>query len=378
MLTAKEVTAIGQMLGRVVLDVTTPLKKRIDELESRELSIDERVITDLIDERLVPVNQTLDVLPESLLKRLPAPRNGQDATDEQIRSAVAEYLRENPIRVPEDGKSVSVDDVRPLIEAMLAKYLLDFERNGQAVLRSLAEQIEAPKDGVDGKDADPAEVAERVIAKLDLKGQKQDIRQLCGELVKAAVAEIPIPKDGKDGSPGKDGADGKDGVDGLDGRDGAPGLAGKDGAPGKDGADGRDGQDGKSVTLADIEARIMAIHATWALDWEKRAQDIISRLPKPKDGRDAISLEGTTIELSEDERTLVIKLTAGDGKVYEHEVKLSHVIYREVWDKDTAYEKGDAVTYAGSLWICTVPNKGSRPGTSNASWRLSVKRGRDA
>jgi hypothetical protein len=362
------------MLGKIVLDVVAPLKKRIEELEARELSIDERVITDLIGDRLVPINQTLDALPAVLEKKIPKPKDGNDATDAQVRAAVAEYFEDHPVREAKDGQdgdSVSLDDIRPLIEAELAKALLEFERSGNAVIRSAIDKIGTPKDGAPGKDADPQEVARRVIDSLDLKGRDQDVRVICRELVKEAVAQMPLPKDGKDGAPGKDGLDGADGENGIDGKDGA---SGKNGIDGKDGSDG---EDGKSVTIEDIEARLMAIHATWALDWEKRAQDAISRLPKPKDGRDAISLEGCKVELADDERTLVITLAA-EGKSFEHRLKLSHMIYREVWSKDADYEKGDCVTYGGSIWVCIGPNKSSRPGGSNVHWRLAVKRGRDS
>ncbi len=42
---------------------------------------------------------------------------------------------------------------------------------------------------------------------------------------------------------------------------------------------------------------------------------------------------------------------------------------------DTAYEKGDACTYAGSLWVARE-NTTARPGTG-PEWQLAVKRGKD-
>lgn len=77
------------------------------------------------------------------------------------------------------------------------------------------------RDGVDGKDADE------------------------GRIIKAVLAELPIPKDGKDGAPGIEGKPGRDGIDGKDGLDGKPGADGKDGVDGKNGLDGKDGRDGK-------------------------------------------------------------------------------------------------------------------------------------
>lgn len=67
------------------------------------------------------------------------------------------------------------------------------------------------------------------------------------DLVRKQLAELPKPKDGRDGKDGSDGLAGKDGApgrDGLDGKDGERGERGEDGSVGKDGAPGRDGKDG--------------------------------------------------------------------------------------------------------------------------------------
>lgn len=51
-----------------------------------------------------------------------------------------------------DGKSVTLDDVRPMLEMELAKWQLDFERRAQDVLQRAIDRMPAPKDGRDGKD----------------------------------------------------------------------------------------------------------------------------------------------------------------------------------------------------------------------------------
>ena len=57
------------------------------------------------------------------------------------------------------------------------------------------------------------------------------------------------------------------------------------------------------------------------------------------------------------------------------EIKFPVVIDAGIW-RTGSYEKGDAVTWAGSYWIATrdtaVP-----PGTADSGWRLAVKKGRD-
>lgn len=54
-----------------------------------------------------------------------------------------------------DGKSLTVDDIRPLFEVEVARALLDFERRAADVLQRAIDRIPVPapgKDGVDGKD----------------------------------------------------------------------------------------------------------------------------------------------------------------------------------------------------------------------------------
>lgn len=186
-------------------------------------------------------------------------------------------------------------------------------------------------------------------------------------IAKTAAALIPTPKDGANG---KDGVDGKNGIDGVSGRDG------KDG---QDGAKGIDGKDGESVTVESVIASVSASFerrfSDMQLSWERQARDTfekaIDRMPIPKDGvngKDALPIEAISIE--QDERNVVIKL--GD---VERTIKLDTVIDRGVW-RDGDYEKGDATTYGGSLWIAQVDNPDGAPGT-NKDWRLSVKKGRD-
>jgi hypothetical protein len=237
-----------------------------------------------------------------------------------------------------------------------------------------------PKDGKDG------EVKQEQVAKA----------------VADYLAAHPIPKS-KDGL---DGIDGKDGAAGRDGSDGADGQPGRDGEDGKSVTlddvmpvvmekvqkaleaipipkDGRDGKDGSSVTINQIKSVIESYSAEWALDFEKRAHDIlqrtIDRMPKPKDGkdgRDALDLEDFDVSIAEDGRTMTVALIRGATRV-ERTIKLPIPIYREVWKQDQEYEIGDATTWDGSLWIALAPSKNSKPGEYNKLWRLAVKKGRN-
>lgn len=205
------------------------------------------------------------------------------------------------------------------------------------------------KDGVDGKDADPAAVTELVASEVakavaalpapqDGKSlTADDIRPMMAELVSAALADamkaIPAPKDGRDGVDGKDGLDAvtpilKDGVliftmsDGSIKEVGA--VAGVDGAPGRDGVDGM--------------------------------------------GFDDMSAE------YDGERGIVLRFVRGE-QTKEFAFTMPVVIDRGVWVEGKEYQPGDAVTWAGSVWIAQKATT-AKP-DSGDGFRLSVKRGRD-
>lgn len=219
-------------------------------------------------------------------------------------------------------------------------------------------------------------------------------------------------RDGKDGEPGKDGRDGKDGIQGLQGEKGEPGAAGPAGADGqkgepgekgdpgevgRDGKDGRDGADGKSFTIEDADALLSEKMARWELDFERRATEkldaAISKMPTPKDGRDgrdgadgkngadgldAFQLEDAAFEMQGDGRTLKILFQReGDEWKYTHTVKLSHMVYQGIYSEGKSYDKGDCVTFGGSLWHAKRDAVTAKPGTDEDCWALAVKKGRD-
>lgn len=225
-------------------------------------------------------------------------------------------------------------------------------------------------------------------------------------------------KDGADGRDGKDGEPGKDGRDGQDGRDGLPGPQGEKGEPGatgrtgevgpqgergetgetgaagRDGKDGRDGEDGKSFTIEEANALLSEKMARWELDFERRATDkldaVITKMPVPKDGRDgvdgkngadgkdAFQLEDAAFEMQADGRTLKILFQReGDKWKHSHTVKLSHMVYQGIYSEGKSYDKGDCVTFGGSLWHAKRDAVTAKPGTDEDSWALAVKKGRD-
>lgn len=193
------------------------------------------------------------------------------------------------------------------------------------------------RDGIDGKSV-----------------TLEDVAPMIAEAVAKAVATIPTPTNGTDG---------KDGVDGRDGRDGA---------------------DGTSVSVEDVERMVEGKVAGWALDFERRAQGVleraVDRIPKPADGKDGcdgvdgLGFDDLSIE-HDGERRISLKFSRGDiCKAFA--VDLPVVLDRGVYKPDGEYQKGDAVTWGGSLWIAQKDAPADKPGLGDG-WRLAVKKGRD-
>lgn len=132
-------------------------------------------------------------------------------------------------------------------------------------------------------------------------------------------------------------------------------------------------------TVDEIAAAFERRFSDLTLSWERQARDTFEkaadRMPVPKDGRDAIPLDGLDLTLGEDGRTVTVKMQAGET-ILEKSIKLATVIDRGVFKSGGQYEKGDAVSYGGSLWIAQKDAPEGVPGAA-PDWRLSVKKGRD-
>lgn len=119
-----------------------------------------------------------------------------------------------------------------------------------------------------------------------------------------------------------------------DGKDGEPGPMGP---PGQPGADGKDGAPGAK-------------------------------------GEDGLGYDDLEEEISDDGRLIIRRYKRGAlTKEFRHRVPTP--IYRGVY-KEGEYDRGDQVTWAGSIWTCMAPTN-TKPGDGNKSWQLSCKRGRD-
>jgi len=255
----------GQQMAAIVKEATAPLIKRIEELEARE------------------------------------PARG------------------------EDGKSVTPEDVAPMIAEEVAKAVAS---------------LPAPKDG------------ESVTV--------EDVAPLIAEHVKAAVEAIPKPKDGRDG---------KDGV-GLAGaaidRDGNLIITLTSGEAKSLGrVVGADGHDGVGLAGASID-RDGALVVTLTNGEQKSLGPVVGR-----DGKDGADFSGVEIDY-DGERTITIKGSGG-----EVTKRVPVPLDRGYWREGMACEKADILTHGGNAWIALRDTKAKPCLENNDDWRLFARKGRD-
>lgn len=193
----------------------------------------------------------------ALVEAIPKPKDGRDGIDGKDGA---------PGKDGVDGKSITVDDVAPMLERKMAEWALDFERRAQETLQRAIDRMPVPqdgapgkdgRDGIDGKDGlgvedfhwdldvDAGEmvlVFERGDVRKEFRkpvpvmvdrgvfkageqyrqgnsvtwggsswiAQKHDPAGKPGESADWRLS-VKKGRDGKDGAPGKDGKDGKDG-----------------------------------------------------------------------------------------------------------------------------------------------------------------------
>ena len=206
-------------------------------------------------------------------------------------------------------------------------------------------------------------------APAPLAPDMEEVGKMIARAVDSAVTARPAPKDGtsftaEDARPIVESLV-KDAVDGIAAPKDGVGLAGA--LIDRDGA--------LVVTLTDGTARSLGPVVGKDVDMVAVKDAIassVAALPKPKDGVDALGFDDLTVE-HDGERSFVLRFVQGDrSKEFAFDIPV--VLDRGVW-REGEYKAGDAVTWAGSLWIAQKDTD-AKP-DSGEGWRLSVKRGRD-
>ena len=192
-----------------------------------------------------------------------------------------------------------------------------------------------------------------------------DVAPMIEQAVKDAVSAIPAPQDGKSVTLDDVAPLIKEAVGEAVSAIPAP----RDGFDGNDGKDGRDGLDVKEMFRAE-GGRLVAVMS------DGTTRDLGVFVGKDGDpGRDGFNLEDFDATLKDDGRTVLLAFRRGEH-VVERELGIQTMIYRGVFSEGKAYERGDTVTFGGSLWHCDEATE-SKPGEGQKSWTLAAKRGRD-
>ena len=277
------------------------------------------------------------------------------------------------------------DAIRAAVDAALAARLADIQ---QQIQRGLADVqgVEQRTLSVVMEKAGRWGAVEALLSDLE---QKVATHADAIVDITAAVASIPVGRDGKDGKDGLDGAHGKDGAPGRDGKDGIngkDGADGRDGVDGKDGINGKDGADGRDALELDIVDAIdpqkayprgtVAAYRGGLIKATRRTGPIGESLSAAGWRVILRGVAQTEVVPSDDLRTLGIRLTHTDGEVVEQTLRSPSLLYRGVFREGDQYDGGDAVTYGGSLWVALRATT-TKPGDGSPDWRLAVKKGRD-
>jgi hypothetical protein len=98
--------------------------------------------------------------------------------------------------------------------------------------------------------------------------------------------------------------------------------------------------------------------------------------PPGADGKDGLGFGELVVE-QPTERDVVVRAVAGERSKELATLRFPVMLHKGVWAVERGYERGDCVTYGGSLWHCETPTRGIRPDTNEGApfWKLTVKRG---
>jgi len=254
----------------------------------------------MVKAQLSPLISRLDAL-EKRFDGLPTPRDGKDADLSEVRRIIGDEVK----ALRNDVEASLVTQTLPDIPAIVAASVSEAIGN-----------IPPPRDG------------KSVTI--------EDVAPLIASEVQRQVTELPKAKDGRDG------VDGKDGI----------GLAGAI----------IDRNGGLVITLSNGEVKSLG--------------SVVGKDGNPgRDGRDGFSLDEFDATLMEDGRTVLLSFDRAEQS-FKVELGFPVMLYRGVYKDDHAYERGDTVTWGGSLWHCDAETT-EKPGEGSKAWTLCAKKGRD-
>lgn len=334
------IKVLGEEFSQALADLRERFSKSLDE---QRQAYDEKLSLlsmQLEDIKSVPVPD-LATMVEEVMAALPAPEPPQLP---DIASMVSDAVAAIP--PPRDGKSLTPDDVQPMLQEMVDEAF---------------NAIPVPKDG---KNFDPAA-----------------LKQAVEEAVSDAVAAIPVPQDGKSLTP----EDVQPMLQQLVAAS-VPVLpdikmlvseavaALPSAEPGRDGKDGRDALALEILPFIDEEKSYpRGFYAThngglW------RAYEKTHGMRGWECVVDGVA--GVGIERSGQRRfTMTVNRASGASETKSFDVPV--MIYQGVFKSGQEYLPGDTVTWGGSLWHCDEQTQDKPGETGSKGWTLATKRGRD-
>ncbi|SKB27154.1 hypothetical protein [Sphingopyxis flava] len=202
-------------------------------------------------------------------------------------------------------------------------------------------------------------------------------KSLITDAVSAAIAEIPVPQDGKSVDPEEVQAMVDKAVSALPAPEAPPDMAeiGKmieDGIakavkalpPAEKGEPGI----GLAGAMIDRDGNLVVTTS------DGRTHNL--GLVVGKDGKpgETFTLDDFDIEQT-DERTLEFKFLRGDV-MHTFELEFPVPIFREAYKEGRDYRKGDMVVWGGSLWAATKDTD-AKPDSPDSGWMIAARKGRD-
>jgi hypothetical protein len=126
-------------------DVRALIDQSTDALVSRVASLEARPVydPDVVGTLRVELSAELSAANQAQIAALPAPQKGD---------------RGEPGTPGEAGRSVTLEEVRPFVEAWLATWSSGFERHATDLLQKAVDRFPKPRDGLDGLGFDDLEI----------------------------------------------------------------------------------------------------------------------------------------------------------------------------------------------------------------------------
>lgn len=277
-----------------------------------------RAMGEAIAKAVAPLNQRIAEL-EKQLSEMPTPKDGADG---------------------KDGSSVTMEDVRPILDEALKAVAEEAGQKIDAAIKS----IPVPKDGINGKDGTSITLADvQPVIDEAVKSIREESRQA----VEVAVKSIPTPKDGRDG---KDGKDGKDGINGEKGADGA----------------------GVADLMIDRAGELIATMTDGRM---KNLGPVIGKDGRDGvDGKDGLSLDSFEMEYLDETHEIRIKAACA-GRVKEIKFTAGGIRPGGYWREGTKAKAGEVYTLDGTSYVAKCDTLSKPDGTGD--WVILSRKGRD-